>query len=166
MKAIVGVLCFTFLLAGCGKDPRIAALEDRVTALEAKLNKLEATTKTEQAAKPERIESQAAAASPAAVPPPPVEASRPDFEVVSAALRTGEVNASWTRFSYVATIRNNTGRTATAGGQVLWLDGDGFTVDSTPIRETLPFGESSITGQALITANQVSRVKTVRVKFD
>jgi outer membrane murein-binding lipoprotein Lpp len=166
MKAIVGALCFTFLLAGCGKDPRIAVLEDRVTALEAKLNKLEATTNTEQAAKPERIEAQAAVAVPAAAPAPLVEASRPDFEVVSAALRTGEVNASWTRFSYVATIRNNTGRAATAGGQVLWLDGDGFTIDSTPIRETLPTGESSITGEALITANQVPRVRTVKIKFD
>jgi uncharacterized protein YcfL len=152
------------LLSGCRADEqKIAALEQRIAAAEARIRRMETTAMAVQevSQQPQLVPpsaGNAASSTAATTPPAAVEVLRADF-------RAGESNNSWTRYSYLFTVRNTTGAPARINGDVLWLDGDGFTINSDSLSETVATGESTLTGESLIDASQVSRVASVRLKL-
>jgi hypothetical protein len=109
-----------------------------------------------------------ASVAPGVVPgaPPATVSTGEDWEIVAIASRPGESNSSWTRFAWKLILRNRSATTQKLDATIEFRDADGFPVDSAQAYDLVvrPSGEETFTGEKLITASEVSRIRSTVAK--
>jgi hypothetical protein len=94
----------------------------------------------------------------------PVE--QKDFEIVSVDSRVMETNSVYWQYSWIVKVRNNTDGVLRLTGEVVFLDGDGFKVDSSSVLDQIPPGTQTIAGECLVRTSKAPNVRRVEAKLE
>ena len=94
-----------------------------------------------------------------------IDLNKPAFEVLNATAKVTEQNDMWWRYGYRLTVRNNGIDDDPQSFEIQFLDGDGYVIDTKPVRAVIKSGATEIiTGDTLIDlpgAARVSKLKAV-----